>query len=228
MILLLDNYDSFVHNLARYVRRLGCRTRVVRSDQMSTQACEALSPSAVILSPGPRRPENAGCSVELVRHLSSHVPILGVCLGHQAIAAAFGGSIRQCGPRHGLPSRITHDGAGLFEGLPSPFTVGRYHSLAVDESALPDELQVTARSDDDGVIMGLRHRTRPVYGVQFHPESVLTDHGLTVLRNFIALTRGKNRLDRAHPNGLRDGTIASETLQAESAHRDPARGEFAS
>ena len=252
MILLLDNYDSFVHNLARYVRRLGCDTKVVRSDEIDPAGCEALSPSAVILSPGPRGPFQAGCSVELVRTLSPHIPILGVCLGHQAIAAAFGGDIVQCGLRHGLPSQVTHDGDGLFRDLPSPLTVGRYHSLAVDESTLPAELQVCARSEDDGVVMGMRHRQRPVFGVQFHPESVLTDHGLTMLRNFVAMCRepgasipirvGSTRFDSSHSGCARTAVRESdpssssqcrnrtpgESVLHDPSHRDPARGEYAS
>ena len=186
MILLLDNFDSFVHNLARYFRRLGCETKVVRSDSIDVQACAAMQPDAVVISPGPKRPEQAGCSIDVIRELSAEIPILGVCLGHQAIGVAFGGVVLRCGPVHGSASEITHDGQGLFAGCPSPMQVGRYHSLAIDPDHLPQQLTVTATTGD-GVIMGVRHRSRPVFGVQFHPESILTDHGLATLRNFAAL-----------------------------------------
>ncbi len=186
MILLLDNFDSFVHNLARYFRHLGCETKVVRSDSIDVQSCAALQPDAVVISPGPKRPEQAGCSIDVIRELSPEIPILGVCLGHQAIGVAFGGVVVRCGPVHGSASEITHDGQGLFAGCPSPMQVGRYHSLAIDPGHLPQQLLVTATTGD-GVIMGVRHRSRPVFGVQFHPESILTDHGLATLRNFAAL-----------------------------------------
>lgn len=186
MILLLDNYDSFVHNLARYFRRLGCETEVIRSDQVDVSSCCALAPDAVVLSPGPKGPRETGCSIELIHQLPDQTPVLGVCLGHQAIAVAFGGDVVRCGPRHGMSSLISHQGTDLFSGIPSPMRVGRYHSLAVDPATLPGELQITATSDD-GVMMGLRHRTRPLFGVQFHPESVLTDDGLVLLSNFVKL-----------------------------------------
>ena len=188
MILLLDNYDSFVHNLARYFRQLGCQSRVIRSDQIDVAQCESLAPDAIVISPGPRRPEDAGCSVDVVARLSPRIPILGVCLGHQAIGVAFGGLVTRCGPMHGMASTITHQGTDIFHNCRSPLRVGRYHSLAIDPNRLPAELQVTATSSD-GVIMGLRHRTRPVFGVQFHPESVLTDDGLAILRNFVDLSQ---------------------------------------
>lgn len=188
MILLLDNYDSFVHNLARYFRRLGCPTTVIRSDRIDAAACAALTPQAIVISPGPRRPQDAGCSVEVLQQASPDIPILGVCLGHQAIGVAFGGSLMQCAPMHGMSDRITHDGQGLFKNLHSPLGVGRYHSLAIDPDRVPDELQVTAR-DSNGLIMGVRHRQLPVFGVQFHPESVLTQSGLEMLDNFVAITR---------------------------------------
>lgn len=188
MILLLDNYDSFVHNLARYFRQLGCHTRVIRSDQIDVAGCQHLAPEAVVISPGPRRPEQAGCSVPLVGQLAGQIPILGVCLGHQAIAVAFGGVVTRCGPRHGVASLVQHDGRGIFAGCRPQLRVGRYHSLAIDPAHLPAELEVTATSSD-GVIMSVKHRTRAVYGLQFHPESVLTDDGLLMLQNFVALTR---------------------------------------
>ncbi len=186
MILLLDNYDSFVHNLARYLRRLDCDTQVVRSDRIDAEGCRRLQPQAIVVSPGPRRPEQAGCSVEVIRRLSSGIPILGVCLGHQAIGVAFGGLVLRCGPMHGMASEINHDGTGLFQGCRSPMRVGRYHSLAIDPDHLPDELEVTAQSDD-GVVMGVRHRSLPVFGVQFHPESVLTEDGMITLTNFVSI-----------------------------------------
>lgn len=188
MILLLDNYDSFVHNLARYFRQLGCQTTVIRSDQIDVAGCAALAPSAIVLSPGPGRPHQAGCSVQIVQQISAEIPVLGVCLGHQAIGVAFGGTLMRCQPMHGMAGNITHDGKGVFARCPSPLQVGRYHSLAVDQDRLPPELEVTAR-DSSGLIMGLRHRSRPIFGVQFHPESVLTEGGLEILDNFVAITR---------------------------------------
>ncbi|TWU56114.1 anthranilate synthase component II [Rubripirellula reticaptiva] len=208
MILLLDNYDSFVHNLARYFRRAGCETIVVRSDQIDVRGCNELSPDAVVLSPGPRRPEEAGCSIEVLRELSPEIPILGVCLGHQSIGAAFGGVIHRCGPMHGVSSLIQHDGLGVYADCPSPMRVARYHSLAIDPDHVPRELIVTA-STDDGVIMGVRHRTRPIHGVQFHPESVLSDYGAKIIENFIAIARqcagdsaadSLNAFSRSQPN----------------------------
>ena len=185
MILLLDNFDSFVHNLARYFRLLGCETRVVRSDSLDVHDCNAMQPAGVVVSPGPGRPEQAGCSIDVIRDLSPEIPILGVCLGHQAIGVAFGGVVLRCGPVHGSASEVTHDGQGLFAGCPSPMNVARYHSLAIDPDHLPASLDVTATTRD-GVIMAVRHRSRPVFGVQFHPESILTEHGLATLRNFAA------------------------------------------
>ena len=185
MILLIDNYDSFVHNLARYVTRLGCDAHVVRNDAIDAAGVRKLNPCAVILSPGPCAPQQAGCSLDVVRQLHGEVPMLGICLGHQAIAEALGARIvRSPEPVHGRSCPIEHDQSKLFKGLPSPLTVGRYHSLCVDESTLPPSLRVTARSDD-GVIMAFEHADRPLYGVQFHPESVLTEGGFTILANFL-------------------------------------------
>jgi len=185
MILLIDNYDSFVHNLARYLVELGCEVDVVRNDAVTVADVEALEVEAIVLSPGPCTPEEAGISVELVRRLGERLPILGVCLGHQAIAAAWGAAVVHAPePVHGRTDRVRHDRRGLFEGLPDPLIATRYHSLAVDEQTLPPELRVTATTDD-GVVMALAHRDRPVFGVQFHPESVLTDGGHRLLWNFL-------------------------------------------
>ncbi|OYP35517.1 anthranilate synthase component II [Rhodopirellula sp. MGV] len=189
MILLLDNQDSFVHNLARYFRLTGAETRVLRSNQVTAEEALDLAPCAIVLSPGPLGPEDAGCCVDLVRKAPEQLPILGVCLGHQAIGAAFGGTIGQSEPRHGLASPLQHDGRGVFAGCPNPVDVARYHSLIVREAGLPETLVVTARSLDDHCIMGLRHRDRPVFGVQFHPESVLSPCGQQIIDNFAALTR---------------------------------------
>lgn len=194
MILLLDNYDSFVHNLARYFRRHGCDTRVVRSDAIDADGCAALHPDAIVVSPGPRRPEQAGCSVDVIRRLAPAVPILGVCLGHQAIGVAFGGNVVTCGPVHGTASLIRHRGLGLFAGCPDPMPVGRYHSLAIDPGSMPRSLRVTA-STDDGIVMAVEHRRHPVYGIQFHPESVLTERGDEMIGNFLAAA---NRFHEPH------------------------------
>ncbi|MFO0900975.1 MAG: aminodeoxychorismate/anthranilate synthase component II [Pirellulales bacterium] len=186
MILLIDNYDSFVHNLARYFARLGHTPRVVRNDALRVQEVLALELQAVVISPGPCGPAEAGCSLDLVRALSPEMPLLGVCLGHQTMAAALGGRVvRAAEPRHGRASLVFHDGDELFTGLPSPFRAGRYHSLVVEEASLPSELAVTARSED-GVVMALRHRARPWFGVQFHPESILTEGGYRLVANFLA------------------------------------------
>ena len=191
MILLIDNFDSFVHNLARYVGELGFERRTIRTDEISVETALALQPEAIILSPGPCGPDKAGISVPLVKEAAARgIPLLGVCLGHQAIAAAFGGRIiRAPKPVHGKPSLIHHEGSDIFVGLPSPFTAGRYHSLIAD---LPEggPLHVTARTQD-GVPMALAHESLPVFGVQFHPESVLTEHGYDLLANFLELAGAK-------------------------------------
>ncbi len=185
MILLIDNYDSFVHNLARHFERLGQRTMVVRNDAIDAAAVRALRPEAVVLSPGPCTPREAGASLEIVRRLHAEVPMLGVCLGHQVIAEALGGRvIRADMPIHGQASEICHEGSGLFAGLPSPLRVGRYHSLVVDPHSIPIDLRPTARSED-GIVMALQHVRWPVYGVQFHPESILTERGYGLLANFL-------------------------------------------
>jgi anthranilate synthase component 2 len=187
MIILVDNYDSFVHNLARYLRRLGQETTIVRNDAVTPQDVLERRPAAIVLSPGPCTPSEAGCSLELVRESAGQVPILGVCLGHQTIAAAFDAKIvRAPVPMHGRTSEVRHAGLGIFAGLPNPLLVGRYHSLVVDPTTAPNELEVTAKTDD-GVIMALAHRQWPIFGVQFHPESILTEGGYTLLGNFLRL-----------------------------------------
>lgn len=185
MILLIDNYDSFVHNLARYLRRLGQETRVIRNDQVCADDVRQMAAQALVLSPGPKSPREAGGSLELVQRLWREIPILGVCLGHQIIAAAFGATIvRACEPMHGRTSQIWHQGHGLFAGLPSPLCVARYHSLVVDPTTLPPELVATAHTRD-GTLMALEHRVYPVIGWQFHPESILTSHGYALLAAFL-------------------------------------------
>jgi anthranilate synthase/aminodeoxychorismate synthase-like glutamine amidotransferase len=185
VILLLDNYDSFVYNLSRYVRELGEDPVVVRNDAVSVEDIRELAPSHIIVSPGPCSPSEAGISVDLIRELGEHMPILGVCLGHQAIGAAYGAEIvRARKPMHGKTSRIHHDGSELFAGVPSPFMATRYHSLVIAPDSLPPELRVTATSED-GEIMAVAHRTHPVVGVQFHPESALTEHGYWLIDRFL-------------------------------------------
>jgi anthranilate synthase/aminodeoxychorismate synthase-like glutamine amidotransferase len=187
MILLIDNYDSFVYNLARYLAELGCETRVVRNDALAVKDIVALRPAAIVLSPGPGTPRESGVSLDVVRELGSAVPILGVCLGHQAIAYVYGANVvRAPEPMHGRTSRIHHEPTALFDGLPNPLTATRYHSLIVEEESLPPDLAVTARSDD-GLVMAIEHRRCPLVGVQFHPESVLTIGGHTLLGNFLTL-----------------------------------------
>jgi anthranilate synthase component 2 len=193
MLLLIDNYDSFAYNLVHYLGELGAETIVRRNDALTAAEAMALRPDGIVLSPGPCDPDRAGICLELVARAKDSVPILGVCLGHQAIGQAFGGRIvRAPAPMHGKPSRIHHDGDGLFRGLPDPFTAIRYHSLVVDQDSLPAELKITARTGD-GVVMGLAHRTLPVHGVQFHPESIETDHGHRLLANFLALVPARSK-----------------------------------
>ncbi len=192
MILLIDNYDSFVWNLARYVEELGFAPRVVRHDAMDLAGIAALAPTHIVISPGPCSPAEAGISTDVIRRFGPTVPILGVCLGHQCIGAAYGGEIvRARRPMHGKTSRITHDGTGVFTGLPSPLVATRYHSLVIAPDSVPAGLVVNATSED-GEIMGVRHATHPVHGVQFHPESVLTQHGYRMLDRFLRgpATRG--------------------------------------
>jgi len=186
MILVIDNYDSFVHNLARYLRELGWATRVVRNDGMALDDIAAMKPSHIVISPGPCTPNEAGMSVATVRRFGPSIPILGVCLGHQSIGQAFGGRVvRARRPMHGKTSLIRHDGNGTFAGLPNPLRATRYHSLVVAKEDLPEDLVITAESEE-GEIMALSHRRYPIVGLQFHPEAVLTEHGYDLLRNFLA------------------------------------------
>jgi anthranilate synthase/aminodeoxychorismate synthase-like glutamine amidotransferase len=187
MIVLIDNYDSFVYNLARYLAELECETQVVRNDAVTVAGVTRLSPQAIVISPGPCTPAEAGISRALIRELGPRVPILGVCLGHQALAAALGGNVvRAREPIHGRTSLVQHNGERLFAGLPNPLRATRYHSLIVEEETLPAELRVTARTSD-GIPMALEHATWPAFGVQFHPESILTDLGHRLLANFLRI-----------------------------------------
>lgn len=187
MILLLDNYDSFVHNLARYLEQLGQQTLVLRNTAVDVAKVKELAPDALVFSPGPCRPADSGCCVNLVRTFFRKLPILGVCLGHQIIAEALGGRVVESGcPVHGRSSLVWHDGSGLFAGIPNPFVGGRYHSLVVDAASLPACLAVSARTAD-GTVMAIRHRRLPVVGLQFHPESILTEHGYRLLAGFLQM-----------------------------------------
>ena len=189
MIFVLDNYDSFTYNLVQYLGELGAEVVVRRNDQVTVAEIEAMRPERIVISPGPCTPHEAGISIGLIRHFAGKVPLLGVCLGHQAIGAAFGGKVvRAAQLMHGKTSEIEHDGKTIFHGLPSPMTATRYHSLIVEENSLPTELEISAYTTDAGgsrTIMGLRHRKFPIEGVQFHPESVLTIHGKKLVENFL-------------------------------------------
>jgi anthranilate synthase/aminodeoxychorismate synthase-like glutamine amidotransferase len=187
VLLLIDNYDSFTFNLYQYLAELGAQVEVHRNDEITVEDCLAMRPDHIVISPGPCSPAEAGISVDLVRRAGGVAPLLGVCLGHQAIGEAFGGVVRSAGEiLHGKTSMITHDGKGVFEGLPNPFEAIRYHSLAIAPETVPPELEVSARAES-GVIMGVRHRTLPIEGVQFHPESIMTQAGHDLLRNFLAM-----------------------------------------
>ncbi|TAL88911.1 MAG: aminodeoxychorismate/anthranilate synthase component II [Candidimonas sp.] len=187
MLLMLDNYDSFTYNLVQYFGELGEEVKVIRNDQATVAEIAALNPDRICVSPGPCSPAEAGISVELIQYFAGKVPILGVCLGHQAIGAAYGGKIvRAQHIMHGKTSPVTHTGTDVFKDLPSPYTVTRYHSLAIERASLPDCLEVTAQTEDHE-IMGVRHKTLQIYGVQFHPESILSEHGHALLRNFLTL-----------------------------------------
>ena len=183
-VLLVDNYDSFTYNLAHLLGRIGADVTVARNDRITVEEADAARPDAIVISPGPSRPEKAGISVELVRRLGPSVPTIGVCLGHQAIGVAYGADVVRVPPVHGKAWPIHHEGAGAYSGLPSPFDAARYHSLALDAERLPDELELTAWAGD-GTVMGVRHRTNPVEGIQFHPESILTGVGEALVRNLL-------------------------------------------
>jgi len=203
VIVLIDNYDSFVYNLARYLEELGESTTVLRNDALSVGEVLDQAPSHVVLSPGPCTPGEAGICVELCRAAGDQVPVLGVCLGHQCLAAAFGARVVRGTPVHGKVSRVRHDGSDLFTGLPDPLQVTRYHSLVVDPGSLPPELLPLARTEE-GANMALRHRSRPAWGVQFHPEACLTEHGHALLANFLALGRGRSPSGVLADAGMRE------------------------
>jgi anthranilate synthase component 2 len=187
MLLLIDNYDSFTYNLYQYLAELGAEVQVYRNDEVSVEDCLAMGPERIVISPGPCTPDEAGISVDLIKATAGQVPLLGVCLGHQAIGQAFGGEVVSAGEiMHGKTSMVTHDGKGVFAGLPNPFEAIRYHSLAIARDSIPEELEVTATAES-GVIMGVRHRTLPIEGVQFHPESIMTKVGHDLLRNFLEM-----------------------------------------
>ena len=189
MLLMIDNYDSFTYNIVQYFGELGAKVQVFRNDQITLEEIERLAPQQLVVSPGPCSPEEAGISVAAIRHFAGKLPILGVCLGHQSIGAAFGGTIvRSATLMHGKTSPIHHDGRELFAGLPNPFQATRYHSLVVERASFPTCLEITAWVEE-GEIMGLRHRELPIWGVQFHPESILTEGGMDILRNFLEMTR---------------------------------------
>ncbi len=188
MVLVIDNYDSFTYNLVQYLGELGAAVTVRRNDQATIEQLRGLGHSRIVISPGPGRPEQAGVSLDVIKEFGGTMPVLGVCLGHQAIGLAFGGDVvRAPQPIHGKTSTVEHNRAGVFAGLTASFQAGRYHSLVVEETSLPADLEVTARTKEDGVVMGLRHRSLPIHGVQFHPESVLTNEGRRILRNFLEM-----------------------------------------
>ena len=188
MVFIVDNYDSFTYNLVQYLGELGADVRVKRNDQFTLGEIEVMAPEQIVISPGPGRPEDAGITPDVIRRFGPRTPILGVCLGHQAIGMVYGGTVsRAATPMHGKTSTVVHDGKGVFAGIREPFQAGRYHSLVIAGDSVPDDLEVAARTKEDGTIMAVRHRTYQVHGVQFHPESVLTDAGRTILRNFLDL-----------------------------------------
>jgi anthranilate synthase/aminodeoxychorismate synthase-like glutamine amidotransferase len=188
MVLVIDNYDSFTYNLVQYLGALGAAVTVCRNNEITLDAIEAAAPDRILISPGPGRPEDAGITLDVIREFGRRLPMLGVCLGHQAMGHALGGSVvRAPRPMHGKTSTIEHDGRGVFSGITASFQASRYHSLVVADEQWPEALEITARAKEDGLIMGLRHRIWPMHGVQFHPESILTDEGRRILRNFLEL-----------------------------------------
>ena len=188
MVLVIDNYDSFTYNLVQYLGELGATMVVHRNDEVSIDELRALGHDRVVISPGPGRPEQAGVSLEVICEFGPRMPLLGVCLGHQAIGLAFGGEvIRAPLPIHGKTSTVEHNGKGVFAGISTSFQAGRYHSLVVSEPTMPGDLEITARTKEDNLVMGIRHKTLPIHGVQFHPESVLTNEGRRILRNFLEM-----------------------------------------
>ena len=197
MILLIDNYDSFTFNLVHLLGEAGARCEVRRNDALSVEQALGMGPEAIVLSPGPCTPSEAGICLELITAAAGRVPVLGVCLGHQAIGQAYGGVVQRApAPMHGKVGRVEHGGTDLFAGLPSPFAAARYHSLIVERATLPPVLEATAWTED-GLVMGLRHRVLPVFGVQFHPESIASEHGREMVANFLAIARGANAPRRA-------------------------------
>ena len=202
MILVLDNRDSFVYNLARYVRELGGEVVIRRSDEMTLGEVDALAPSHIVISPGPCTPAESGISTEVVRRFGAATPILGVCLGHQCIGAAYGGDVVRAGyPMHGKTSLVTHDGSGVFTGLPSPLRVARYHSLVIAPETMPPVLRVLATADDDGEVMAVAHREHPVIGVQFHPESAASEYGYAIVDRFLNGDRARVEARPRHADG---------------------------
>jgi anthranilate synthase/aminodeoxychorismate synthase-like glutamine amidotransferase len=190
MVLVIDNYDSFTYNLVQYLGELGARLVVRRNDAITLDEIAALQPGHIVISPGPGRPEQAGITLDVIRRFGASIPLLGVCLGHQAIGLAFGGRVlRASVPMHGKTSAVDHDGRGLFAGVESPLVAARYHSLVVERSSVPSDLEIAAVTHDDGTVMGLRHREWPMHGVQFHPESVMTPDGIRLLQNFLDVER---------------------------------------
>jgi anthranilate synthase/aminodeoxychorismate synthase-like glutamine amidotransferase len=188
MVLVIDNYDSFTYNLVQYLGELGAEIRVRRNNEITIGEIEATGPDQILISPGPGRPEHAGITPDVIRRFGATTPILGVCLGHQAIGLVYGGTVARAeAPMHGKTSTVVHDGKGVFTGMSEPFRAGRYHSLIIASDSVPGELEVAARTKEDGTIMAVRHRRYPVHGVQFHPESVLTEEGRRILRNFLDL-----------------------------------------
>jgi anthranilate synthase/aminodeoxychorismate synthase-like glutamine amidotransferase len=208
-VLLIDNYDSFTYNLYQYLCELGADVTVVRNDAVTLGDIESIAPDRIVVSPGPCTPNEAGISVAAIRHFAGRVPILGVCLGHQCIGEAFGGDVDGAGEiRHGKLSSVTHDGRGVFAGIPQSFRAIRYHSLAIQQETVPDDLEVTAHSDS-GVIMGVRHKQHAIEGIQFHPESIMTEHGKELLKNFLAMEEAGPHPPAPSPNAGRGGELST-------------------